>query len=273
MNYTRKQFIKSVSAAGTLLLAGGFVSLSAAEVFERRKKVRLRFIVASDGHYGQPQTPFDNYFNTFTEQANNFHSENPVDFCVINGDIIHDKPDFLDKAKTKIDNLVMPYYVTRGNHDMVSAANWNAVWNMALNHHAVVKNTALILADCSNEQGKYLSPDLEWMKKQLDKSYKLKNVFIFVHIPQAKWTANAIDTPQFFELLKAYKNIRCVFHGHEHDQDGVRIHNGIPFLFDAHIGGNWGTSYKGFRVVEIVNDNEVITYMMNPIDRTNEATY
>ena len=65
-------------------------------------------------------------------------------------------------------------------------------------------------------------------------------------------------------MLKNYPNIKAVFHGHEHDQDGVMFRDKIPYIFDAHIGGNWGTVYKGFRVVEILNDNSLITYMMNP---------
>lgn len=273
MKNSRRDFIKNISLTGTALMAGSFMTLSAAEIFEQRKKVRLRFIVASDGHYGQAQTPFDKYFDTFTEQANYFHDKNPLDFCVMNGDIIHDKKDFLTNAKNKLDKLAMPYYVTRGNHDMVSSEYWNETWAMPLNHHTVVKNNALIMADTSNEKGQYLSPDLQWMKEQLDKSRKLKNVFIFIHIPQAKWTANAIDTPDFFELLKNYKNIRSIFHGHEHDQDGMRMHNGIPFLFDSHIGGNWGTAYKGYRVVEVMKDNTVLTYMMTPAERIKEEKY
>ena len=94
---------------------------------------------------------------------------------------------------------------------------------------------------------------------------KLKNVFIFIHIPQAKWTANGIETPGFFLLLRDYPNVRAVFHGHEHDQDGVKMHNDVPFIFDSHIGGSWGTDYKGFRVVELLKDNSIVTYMMDPV--------
>lgn len=264
MGYSRRSFIKDISVAGTILLTGGFNPITAARVFALRKKVRLRFIVASDGHYGQAQTASDQFFETFVEKANQFHKKNLVDFCVVNGDIIHDKKDFLIKAKNKIDVLNMPYYVTKGNHDMVSDAYWKEVWKIPVNHFITVKGNALILATTSNEKGDYLSPDLNWMKERLEESKAYKNVFIFIHIPQAKWTANAIDTPPFFELLKNYTNVRSVFHGHEHDQDGVRMHNGVPFLFDAHFGGNWGTPYKGFRVVEVLKDNSIITYIMNP---------
>ncbi|MBK5279186.1 MAG: metallophosphoesterase [Bacteroidia bacterium] len=270
MKISRRAFIKNVSLAGSFLITGGFTSLSADEIFELRKKVRLRFVVASDGHYGQPETLFDQFHDTLIEKINMFHKIQPVNFCVINGDVIHNEKSLLVEVKNKLDFLHAPYYVTKGNHDMVSDAYWNEVWKMPVNHNVVVKNNAIIMATTSNEQGDYLSPDLQWLKDKLDDSKKFKNTFIFIHIPQAKWTANAIDTPAFFELLKKYTNIRAVFNGHEHDQDGVRMNNGIPYLFDSHIGGNWGTEYKGFRVVEVMKDNAVITYMMNPEQKLRE---
>jgi hypothetical protein len=56
-------------------------------------------------------------------------------------------------------------------------------------------------------------------------------------------------------------------HGHEHDQDGVKMIDNIPFMFDSHVGGNWGTPYRGFRVVELLNDGTLISYMMNPTEK------
>ncbi len=46
----------------------------------------------------------------------------------------------------------------------------------------------------------------------------------------------------------------------------------IPFVFDAHFGGNWGTSYRGFRVVELMKDNSVLTFIMNPTEKIQKAT-
>ncbi len=273
MIITRRSFIKNMSLASAILLSGDLRSLSAAEVYEQRKKVKLRFAVASDAHYGQPKTEFDALMDTVTAQINAFHKQQALDFCVINGDIIHDKQPFLAVTKQKLDVLTMPYYVTRGNHDMVTAEHWNEVWKMPLNHDVVIKKNAILLGDTSNEAGKYLSPDLDWMQSKLEGYKKRKNVFIFIHIPQAKWTANGIDTPAFFELIKKYPNVKAVFHGHEHDQDGVKMVGTVPFLFDAHIGGNWGTNYKGFRVVEVMKDNSMLTYMMNPTVKINELNY
>jgi predicted phosphohydrolase len=273
MTLSRRAFIKGISSASLLLLGGNVLKLSPLEAASLGKRSSLRFVVASDGHYGQQGTEFDSFHETLIKYVTDFHNVNPLDFCVINGDIIHDGKDFLVPAKAWLDKLPVRYFVTKGNHDMVSDAYWNDVWKMPVNHVVRMKENVILLATTSNEKGEYLSPDLNWMKITLDASKKAKNVFIFIHIPQAKWTKNGIETPAFFELVKQYKNVRGVFHGHEHDQDGVKMVETVPYMFDAHIGGSWGTSYRGFRVVELVKDNSVLTYIMNPTEKINQAAF
>ena len=70
---------------------------------------------------------------------------------------------------------------------------------------------------------------------------------------------------------KKYPNVKAIFNGHDHDEEGIKTKNNIPFIFDAHFGGNWGTAYRGFRVVELLKDNSVATYIMNPLEKINEA--
>jgi DNA repair exonuclease SbcCD nuclease subunit len=276
MNISRRDFIKSIPIASAMLIEACTHEskiIDVEEVIQCRGKVKLRFVVASDGHYGQPNTDYVGNFNNLTNQVNAFHLENCVDFCVINGDITHDNVKFMPPAKRSLDNFIMPYYVVRGNHDIATDEYWKEVWKMPLNHDVVVKkNNAILLGDTSNIWGMYMSPDLAWMKSTLDKYRKLDNVFIFIHIPQ-KWTAHATNTPAFFDLLQKYPNIRAVFHGHEHDQDGVLMSGRIPFLFNSRIGGDWGTNYKGFRVVEVLNDDSILTYIMNPTQKINELIY
>lgn len=269
---TRRSFLKNVSLATAFFAVGGFKEIGASVVFENRKNVALRFVVASDAHYGQPGTTYDAMIEKITTQINMFHKETPIDFCVINGDIIHNEKHLLPLAKQKLDALDPKYYVTRGNHDMVTADYWQEVWGMPLNHMVEIKKNAIILGDTSNEDGKYLSPDLNWLAKQLEANKQKKNVFLFLHIPQKAWTANAIDTPGFEALVNQYPNITAIFHGHEHDQDGVKLLGSrqVPCLFDAHMGGNWGTPYKGFRVVEMLKDGTLLSYMMNPSLKINE---
>jgi predicted phosphodiesterase len=270
---SRRHFVKNISFASAFFMGGGFQSLSSQDVDALKDQVKMRFAVASDSHYGQPNTPYEAMMDTIIDKINLFHGSNPLDFCVMNGDIVHDEKSFLAQAKQKIDGLKVPYFVTRGNHDKCSSDYWEQVWNMPLNHQKVVKNSLVLLGDTSNEQGTYVSPDLAWLEAQLEANKKRKNIFLFLHIPQAKWTKNGIETPAFFELIKKYSNIRAVFHGHEHDQDGVQMVGKLPFLFDSHIGGSWGTPHKGFRVVELLNSGTVITYLMDPTVKKNELTY
>lgn len=270
---SRRHFIKNISLASAFLITGRITQLSANEVVGLRSKVKLRFAVASDVHYGQPNTLFEQMTETVINQMNLFHQQSPLDFSVVNGDLIHNEKAFLPLVKGKLDALKMPYYVTRGNHDMVSPEYWNSVWGTPLNHDVVVKDNGILLGDTSNEQGVYLSPDLTWLNNTLETHKDKKQVFIFLHIPQAKWTKNGISTPEVFATIKKYPNVKAVFHGHEHDQDSFKMVEKVPYIFDAHVGGNWGTPYKGFRVVELLKDNSMITYMMNPTDKLNALSF
>ncbi|MGL1525988.1 metallophosphoesterase, partial [Vibrio parahaemolyticus] len=84
------------------------------------------------------------------------HAHNPLDFCVINGDVIHDNPIFLKEARSVFNQLKIPFYVTQGNHDRCTPAVWEETWGIPLNHAVEVKDQVLLLATTSNEKGEYL---------------------------------------------------------------------------------------------------------------------
>ena len=264
---SRRRFIQQISLATLAVMGGPLQRLTGQEVADLQDDVLWRFAVASDIHYGQPNTSYREMTQTILKQLNKFHNEFPLSFCVFNGDLIHDNSSFLPQLKNELMQLGMDWYVTRGNHDMVDGKMWIDTFGYPLNHSVQQQQATLILADTSNQKGEYLSPNLDWLKQQLDKSAKSKHVFLFLHIPQAPWTNNAVDTPAFFDLVRRYPNVRAVFHGHEHDQDGIRTEAAIPYIFDAHVGGNWGTPYRGFRVVEILKNNSLVSYMMNPKEK------
>lgn len=267
IDLSRRRFIRQVSLATLAVMGGSLQRLTGQEVADLQDQVLWRFAVASDIHYGQPNTSYREMTQTILKQLNRFHNEFPLSFCVFNGDLIHDDSSFLSQLKNEFMQLGMDWYVTRGNHDLVDGKMWIDTFGYPLNHTVQQQQATLILADTSNQKGEYLSPNLEWLKQQLDRSSKSKHVFLFLHIPQAPWTKNSVDTPAFFDLVRKYPNIRAVFHGHEHDQDGIRTEAAIPYIFDAHVGGNWGTPYRGFRVVEILKNNNLVSYMMNPTEK------
>lgn len=261
----RRSFIKTLS--GTILLLANSNLLRAGSLFE--KKVLFRFAVASDGHFGEKKTSYLEYYQSLVNGINSFHSSLPLDACVINGDIIHDNPVFLPEAARELNALQVPFYVTRGNHDRVSSSVWEETWKMPLNHSVVIKDQVFILGDTSNEAGKYLAPDTDFFNDSLKQYKKVRNIFMFMHITPIQWTDNAVNATDFQKLIRHHKNIRAVFNGHDHDQDNVKMLGHIPFLFDGHFGGSWGTAYRGFRVVELLEDNSIHSFVMNPAERIN----
>jgi hypothetical protein len=266
----RRNFIHAVSGSFLLLSNRGIVRAASFNEQINEQKVMLRFAVASDGHYGQPNTAFKSYYQSLVRSVNEFHKKMPLNACVINGDIIHNNPAFLPEAAKELRQLQVPFYVTRGNHDKVSSALWEQTWGMPLNHSVVVKDQVFLLGDTANEQGTYLQPDLNFFRNSFDKYKNAKNIFIFLHITPVKWTDNAVDGVEFQKLIQQQKNIKAIFNGHDHDQDNVKMLGNIPFLFDGHFGGSWGTSYRGFRIVELLDDNSLRSYIMNPDVRINE---
>lgn len=226
------------------------------------KKLKLRFVVASDGHYGQPDTDYVGFFKTIVTRINAAHAANPFAFCMINGDIIHDDKSHCPAAKAALDKLNLKYYVSQGNHDKLTPVEWEHTWNMPLNLHFNIKKNSFVIATTSNETGTYLCPDLTWMATTFETLKRQKNVFVFIHINPVKLTTNAVDCPELLTLFNKYKNVRAVFNGHDHDEEKIKLKDNVPFIFDAHFGGNWGTNYHGYRIVELYNDNTIATWVM-----------
>lgn len=263
----RRNFIRVISGTSLLILSNGLI-VRADNFID--KKVIFRFAVASDGHYGQANTDYSTYYKNLVQSINTFNSSSTLNAVVINGDIIHNEPSFLIEAAKELQQLHIPFYVTRGNHDMVTSELWQSTWNMPLNHAVVIQDQILLLGDTSNEQGKYLTPDMDFFTNSLKEYKSAKNIFIFLHITPVKWTKHAVDGTDFQKLIKKHKNIRAVFNGHDHDQDNVKMLGNIPFLFDGHFGGSWGTDYRGFRIVELLEDNSIRSFIMNPAIKLNE---
>ncbi len=269
----RKEFIASATPILWLLAGGKVLQMAGpADPEADAEGIVLRFGVASDGHYGEKNTPYENYFSTLVDKVNHFHEQHPFSFFVINGDIVHDESRFFAPAKKKLDGLVPSYYVTQGNHDHIDATGWEAIWGIPVNHHFHIGRQSFLLLTTSNAKGEYLCPDLKWLQQKLDETRHQDNVFIFMHINPAGQTKYAVNCDPVLTLLAGYKNVRAVFNGHDHDMADVKVKNGIPFVFDGHFGGSWGTHYHGFRVVELMKDGSVRSYLMDPVNKIGEST-
>lgn len=263
MTSSRRSFLKK--SVGTAAVLSGSVTVESLAAPRQPDSARIfRFAVASDGHFGQPKTEFETFFKQIILHMKAEKERSGLDAVFFNGDLIHDDPTFMPQVKTYFDQLPVPYFVTRGNHDKVSSAVWQQIWGYPENHVVDVGPCSFVLGNTSNEKGEYVCADHRWLAEALTKLRKKKHVFILLHIPQRKWTANGIDCPQVMETIERFPNVKAVFHGHEHDQDSVKMEANKPFIFDGHFGGSWGTAYHGYRIVEVFADGRISTYQFNP---------
>ncbi|MBC7913390.1 MAG: metallophosphoesterase [Pyrinomonadaceae bacterium] len=268
---SRRTFIKHSLTGITALSLLPSIQLFAepAEIIinANSKASKLRFALASDGHYGQAGTDSDTFFTDIIKWLNAEHIKSPLDFVIFNGDLVHDDPKLLEVIKTKyFNNLKMPFYAVPGNHDRCSTAQWKSVFGYEDNCVFKLKNTGFILANTSNEKGEYVCPDNMFLKTSLEEFKNLETVFVILHIPPHKWMPQEtffVECSDTLPLLHQYTNVKAVFHGHDHSLDGIRYTNKLPHFFDGHFGGNWGTDYKGYRIVEVAENNKIQTYQVN----------
>lgn len=265
-NESRRLFLKKSAAtiSSAFLFFPGTCNFLTNLAHPPRKNVKFRFAVASDGHYGQPETSYEKDFPELISRLNNEKKTKGLDLAIFNGDLIHDKPEFLPQVKLHFNQLKTPYYTVRGNHDMVDETIWKQTWGYGLNHDFEVDKYGFILADTSNEKGEYVCADINWLNGRLNHYTSKKHVFVFMHITPEKWTKHGIDCPDIKKSIANFPNVAAVFHGHDHDVDDVKFSNNKPYIFDGHFGGSWGVDYKGYRIVEINNDGSVYTYQYNP---------
>ena len=79
-------------------------------------KCKLRFAIASDGHYGEPKTDYKTTHANIITWLNQEHKRNALDFVIFNGDLVHDQPALLKELRSdylsKLSVHTMPFQVT-----------------------------------------------------------------------------------------------------------------------------------------------------------------
>ena len=266
MSISRRKFIADSIKTVMVIGAGNVLQSFSSSTFvlPPKDRIKLRFAIASDGHYGQVNTDYTRYHKEMIAWLNKEKKERGVAFTILNGDLVHDDATHFPALKSLYDQLKMPYYVSHGNHDQTDAANWERTWNIPLHYSFEKKDAAFLILNTADEKGTYICPDLKWTSDHLKRFSTKKHLFVFMHITPVKWTAHGINCPELVSLFDKQANLKAIFHGHDHDQDNVKENNGKHYFFDSHIGGNWGTAYRGYRMVELLQTGEVLTYQVNP---------
>ncbi len=278
MPFSRRRFIIATSAAAAI--PARWVE---AEEIPEGATVKMRFAVASDLHYGQPNTPFDDMAGELVEWINKEKKDKGLDALFLNGDLTHDSSAALITLRDKhLSKLEVPYHSNKGNHDFVDGKpespteSWNKIWGYPSNHTFKIGDFVFIMADTSApaQSNIYLAADLEWLKGQLEAHRDAPAIFVMIHIQQRRhkfegWPQHGVsqesEVPKaeaVMDLLESTPNVRAVFHGHNHDQTGVYVSDGRRYFFDSHTGGSWGAK-RGYRIVEVYEGNRMVTYQVN----------
>jgi predicted MPP superfamily phosphohydrolase len=257
----RRPFIKKLGFITSSITLMPFISYGKMDF---PTKSNLKFIIASDGHYGQPNTDFEGSHKMLIDAI---HQEEGVDFVIFNGDLIHDDPKWMPEVKKVYDSLKVPYYPVKGNHDRISEIDWENIWGIPANYSFILQERyGVILANSSNEAGDYLCVDIDFLKNSLEAFKSLSFVFIGIHISQNDWTRHGVSCKSVLDLIASYPNVKAVFHGHDHDVNGVMLNQKKPYIWSGHFGGSWGSPLPGYRVCEVGEDGKVITYLKSMKD-------
>lgn len=270
----RRKFIKSsiIGMAGINLLPA--VNTFAGDIAGHQPgkfnaNLKFRFALVSDGHYGQPDTDSDGFYSKMVSWMQKEHKNSHLDMVIVNGDLVHNRPDLLTKVKTTyLEKIGVPFYTIPGNHDFADAKIWKDAFGYEDKYTVDKGDIGFVFANTADTKGAYVCPDVNFLKASFEKFKDKKIVFAILHIPPHIWLPEEksifVECPDVLELLHSYPNIKAAFHGHDHSLDGVRYTgNKFPHLFDSHFGGNWGTEYKGYRIVEVGMDNTINTYQVN----------
>jgi len=266
MSLSRRRFLR-IGLNSAFIITAGNVLRPLDEIFFNdisRGNHLCRFAIASDGHFGQPGTQYETQHDQMIQWINAEKTNWGIDFTVINGDLFHDDVSFLEPVKQRWDNLVMPYYVSHGNHDKTGESHWATVWNLPWHFSFEHGDIGIIVLNTADDKGNYICPDPDWTKSELQKLSSKKQLFVFMHITPFTWTKGGIACPAIVELFDQQKNLKAIFHGHDHDEDDVKEKHGRFYFFDSHIAGSWGTRYNGYRIVEVFENGQIVTYQMNP---------
>jgi predicted MPP superfamily phosphohydrolase len=270
----RRPFLKNLTTLTGALTGLSLTGLSAAfsekenlskliSSFQEVQPV-FKFITASDGHYGQPNTDFK---TSHQHLITAIGRESDVDFVVFNGDLIHDDLRFMPEVKKVYDQLTLPYYVVKGNHDRVSEAKWQEIWGQPADYFFPFNSKqGVLILNSSNEAGDYRCVDLEFLKLGLEECSKLEQVFIFIHISQNDWTRHGVDCQGVLDLIASSPNVKAIFHGHDHDVDGLMWDQKKPYLWSGHFGGSWGNPFPSYRVCQVDELGKVTTALKRVSD-------
>lgn len=247
-------------------------------------QVDLRFAVVSDGHWGldapQPtigdvpaDEPTDLTYRDTHELAQRAltaaHERREIDFLVLNGDNVHDDESlhaelqaaFVDRLPfTAADEGGETFFGTFGNHDWSTNEEWERDYGHPKNHAFTQGRYGFVIAGTgvarAIDYGPAANADAGFIERALDEfeaDETVERAFGFQHIPPTDRLTHGNDMPAVRGQW-ARDIVGCVFVGHGHQANDVRVTDEDIIVANAELIGNTRVGIpRGVRVVDVVD--------------------
>ena len=177
---------------------------------ESERKIQQSFFVA--GHaYGKPApTGKKELYPPFKEKFSFLNSKN-LSFGVLLGDVVR-YPSSWPNVLKELDDLAMPYYIARGNHDG-PLDEFEIMFGKSYNKF-VHDNNLFIILDPNIDQWNISGDQLDFLKESLQNEGQVADhIFIFMHQliwwskdkfsePKPNWQQNRAETPNYWPTIQ-----------------------------------------------------------------------
>jgi 3',5'-cyclic-AMP phosphodiesterase len=299
-NIKRRKFLKESATLGIAGLMFPFMSDNSLtggilkgnkpiKKISQKGKILHRMIVVGDLHWGSGDITTDDpkygkWANniTYPERTEKLISwlnketkSKLTDFIVFNGDLVTNNPENLLLLKEKFSEINGEYFVVHGNHDHCSEEHWKSLWGYNRNHSFSLGDYGIVLLNSANENGNYECADHEWLKSQFKFFNDKTGILVFCHIFQhGQGIPFGLDCPLITDVMTAADNLKMVTYSHTH-----RLDCHYPIIKSAYPAAknceqlntfftgsfcSWGLPYIGYRVIEIYDNDQILTYAFDP---------
>lgn len=215
----------------------------------------FRFVQLTDLHLSpQNSKPTEDLLRSIAQ----INTTDSIDFVLVTGDITEEGDRLsMEKVKSCLDLLKVPYYVTLGNHETKwSDSGCTAFAEIFGGERFKFEHKGFLFLGFNSgplmrmAYGHVVPQDIQWMKKTMQEAGKEKPVILVTHYPIKEG-----DVDNWYELTDAVRpyNIRLFVGGHYHSDRNLR-YDGIPgILMRSNLSDKEGK--PGYGVYEIAQDS------------------
>jgi 3',5'-cyclic AMP phosphodiesterase CpdA len=256
--------------------------------FSQKKNSSAPFFIiqVTDPQFGMYEADkgFSKESELYEQAVDAINKLNP-DFVVLTGDLVNKKDDRAQVAEfrritAKIKKEI-PVYYSPGNHDIGQPTTQKDIDTFISDYghdrfsfrhkkslfigvnSCLIKSNTPVLEEAQ----------LDWLKKELSKGKKAKNIVMFTHYPffinsfdeaDAYFNIAAATRNRYLNLFKEY-GVDAVFAGHLHN-NGAGKFGDMQMITTSAVGKPLGKVQSGIRVIKVYPDHvESVYYTLNEI--------